>query len=102
VTSSSSTQLNQLLEQKRENILALAAKYGARNVRISGSVARGEAGPDSDVDFLVELEPERSLLDQVALIQELSDLLGCQVDVATERGLREPMRQRILHDAVPL
>ncbi len=102
MTSSSSTRLNQLLEQKRGDILALAAKYGARNVRIFGSVARGEAGPDSDVDFLVELEPERSLLDQVALIQDLSDLLGCQVDVATDKGLWEPIRERILHEAVPL
>lgn len=102
MTSSSSTRLNQLLEQKREDILALAAKYGARNVRIFGSVARGEARADSDVDFLVEFEPERSLLDRVALIQDLSDLLGCQVDVATDRGLREPIRQRILHEAVPL
>ncbi|MBV8887822.1 MAG: nucleotidyltransferase family protein [Chroococcidiopsidaceae cyanobacterium CP_BM_RX_35] len=102
MTSSSSTRLNQLLEQKREDILELAAKYGARNVRIFGSVARGEAGPDSDVDFLVELEPERSLLDRVALIQDLSDLLGCQVDVANEKGLREPIRQRVLREAVPL
>ena len=102
MTSSSSTRLNQLLEQKREDILALAAKYGARNVRIFGSVARGSAGPDSDIDLLVELEPERSLLDRVALSQDLSDLLGCQVDVATEKGLREPIRQRILHQAVPL
>ena len=100
MTSSSSTRLNQL-EQKREDILALAAKYGARNVRIFGLVARGEARPDSDVDFLVELEPERSLLDQVALIQDLSDLLGCRVDVATDKGLREPIRERILHKAVP-
>lgn len=67
-----------------------------------GSVARGEARADSDVDFLVDLEPGRSLLDRVALIQDLEDLLGCRVDVATEKGLKDRVRERVLREAVPL
>lgn len=92
----------QLLQAKREAILQIANKHGAYNVRIFGSVARGEATPDSDVDFLVNLEPGRSLLDHAALILELEALLGCKVDVATERGLRERIRHRVLQEAIPL
>jgi uncharacterized protein len=92
----------ELLEEKREEILCLAAKHGASNVRIFGSVVRGEDRPDSDVDFLVELEADRSLLDRVALIQDLEDLLGRKVDVATVKGLRDVWRDRILKEAVPL
>lgn len=92
----------ELLQEKREEILHLAAKHGASNVRIFGSMARGEATPDSDVDFLVELEAGRSLLDRVALIQDLEDLLGRKVDVATVKGLRHIWRDRILKEAVPL
>ena len=91
-----------MLEEKREEILRLAAKHGASNVHIFGSVARGEARADSDVDFLVELESSRSLLDRVALIQDLEDLLGRKVDVATVKGLRDVWRDRILKEAVPL
>jgi predicted nucleotidyltransferase len=91
-----------LLQEKREEILHLAAMHGASNVRIFGSVARGESRPDSDVDFLVELESGRSLLDRVALIQDLEDLLGRKVDVATVKGLRDVWRDRILNEAVPL
>lgn len=94
--------VRELLTIQRDEILRLAAKHGAFNVRIFGSVARGEARPDSDVDFLVEMESHRSLLDQVGLIQDLEDLLGRKVDVATETGLREHFRARILRDAVPL
>ena len=96
------TNIRELLDQKRQDILRIAAQHGAKNVRIFGSVARGEARPDSDVDFLVELEPERSLLDHVALMQDLSDLLGRRVEVATDKGLREHIRSRVLQDAVPL
>jgi uncharacterized protein len=92
----------QLLQAKREAILQIANKHGAYNVRIFGSVARGEATPDSDVDFLVNLEQGRSLLDHAALILELKALLGCKVDVATERGLRERIRHRVLQEAIPL
>ncbi len=94
--------LKELLTEKRDEILSLATKYGAFNVRIFGSVARGEETADSDVDFLVELEPGRNLLDRIALIQDLEDLLGRKVDVATVKGLREYFRDRILNEAVPL
>jgi len=92
----------ELLQERREDILRIAAQHGASNVRIFGSVARGETRPDSDVDFLVELEPSRSLLDRIALIQDLEDLLGKKVDVATERGLRQCLRDRILNEALLL
>ncbi len=94
--------INQLLQEKRSEILNLAARHGASNVRIFGSVARGEAKSGSDVDFLVEMEPGRSLLDRVALIQDLEDLLGRKVDVANLRGLRDIWRDRILNEAIPL
>ncbi len=94
--------IGELLQEKREEILSLASKHGAFNVRIFGSVVRGEDRPDSDVDFLVELEADRSLLDRVALIQDLEDLLGRKVDVATVKGLRDVWRDRILKEAVPL
>jgi len=90
------------LRSRRAEILALARKHGARNVRIFGSVARGDAGPTSDVDFLVELEEGRSLLDHAALLLDLKDLLGCDVDVVTDRGLKPRIRDRVLREAVPL
>ena len=92
----------EVLRAKREEILRLASKYGARNVRIFGSVALGEAKLGSDVDVLVDLEPGRSLLEHAALMLELEELLRCKVDVATERGLRARVRDRVLREAVPL
>jgi predicted nucleotidyltransferase len=86
----------------RDEILRLAAKRGAYNVRIFGSVARGDARPDSDVDVLVDLEPNRSLLDLGGLLMDLQDLLGRKVDVATERMLHWYMRERVLREAVAL
>ena len=94
--------VDKLLKDKREDILRIAAKYGAHNVRIFGSVARGEADDKSDIDVLVELEPGRSLLDHAALQLELEKLLGCKVDVATERSLRPRIRDRVLQEALPL
>jgi predicted nucleotidyltransferase len=91
-----------LANTKREEIKELAANYGARNVRLFGSVARHEAGSDRDVDLLVDLEPDRSLFDLGGLLMELQDLLGCKVDVVTEQGLRPRIRARVLRDAVPL
>ncbi|OGO62569.1 MAG: nucleotidyltransferase [Chloroflexi bacterium RBG_19FT_COMBO_50_10] len=90
------------LREKRQQILALAEKYGARNVRVFGSVARGDARPDSDIDFLVELEPGRSLFDLGGLLYELQSLLGVEVDVVTEKGLRARIRERVLQEAIPL
>ena len=94
--------IDELLQEKREEILRIAARRGAYNVRVFGSVARGEAGPDSDVDFLVELDPSRSLLDLGGLLMDLQDLLECEVDVLTEAGLRDRIRQRVLSEARPL
>jgi predicted nucleotidyltransferase len=94
--------LNEILREKREEILRIAAKHGAYNVRIFGSVARGEADEASDVDVLVELSPERSLFDLGGLLMDLESLLGCNVDVVTVRGLRKRIRERVLREAVPL
>ena len=94
--------LNERLQENRAEILGLATKYGAYNVRVFGSVARGEADSDSDVDFLVELEPGRSLLDLGGLLMELQELLGCPVDIVTVQGLRSRIRDRVLCEAIPL
>ena len=90
------------LKAKRTDILRLAGRHGATDVRIFGSVARGEAGSDSDVDFLVKMAPERSLLDHVALWQDLEDLLGRKVDLVSEKALHRLMRDQILKEDVPL
>jgi predicted nucleotidyltransferase len=91
-----------LLRERREEILRIAARHGARNVRVFGSVARGEAGDESDVDLLVEFEPGRTLLDQPDLVVELEELLGRKVHVVTEGGLYWLLRRRILKEARPL
>jgi uncharacterized protein len=90
------------LHSKREEILRLAAGHGAHNVRVFGSVARGEAGPESDVDFLVDLEPGRSLLDLSRLTLALEDLLGRKVDVVPVSSVYWLLRRRILKEAQPL
>ena len=90
----------ELLKEKRAEILSMAAKYGARNVRIFGSMARGEADAQSDIDFLVEMEPGRSLLDLGGLQAELEALFGCPVDVVTDKGLKARIRGRVLAQAV--
>jgi predicted nucleotidyltransferase len=94
--------VDELVRNKREEVLRIARQYGARNVRVFGSVARGEATPDSDVDFLVDMEPGRSLFDLGGLLMDLQELLGRRVDVVTERGLRERLRERVLREARPL
>ncbi|MEA5504194.1 nucleotidyltransferase family protein [Halotia wernerae UHCC 0503] len=94
--------IKELLLPFREEILKIAAKYGAYNVRVFGSVARGEARPDSDVDFLVELEPGRNLLDRIALMQDLEELLNRKVDVAKLNNLHKLIRERVLSEAVAL
>lgn len=90
------------LQKRRDEILRVAIGHGARNVRVFGSVARGEAGPESDVDLLVDMEPGRSLLDLGGLLMDLQELLGCPVDVVTPGGLRERIRERVLQEATPL
>ncbi len=92
----------ELIRTKREEILRIAARYGARNVRVFGSAARGESKPDSDIDILVEWEAGRSLLDHVALMQDLEDLLGVKVDVVTKDALHRYIRDEVLAEAKPL
>jgi len=86
----------------RHDIAAIAARHGARNLRVFGSVARREADEGSDLDLLVEMEPGRSLFDMGALLMELRELLGVPVDVVTEKGMHDRMRQRVLSEAIPL
>lgn len=90
------------MQDKREKILRICAKYGAKNVRVFGSVARGQADAESDFDFLVELEPGRSLFDLGGIQYELEQLLGRSVDVVTERGLKARIRDRVRREASPL
>lgn len=87
---------------KRGRLLDLAARHGACNLRVFGSLARGEADAASDLDLLVDLEPGRSLVDLGALLADLEVELGARVDVVTEAGLRPALRERVLRDAVPL
>lgn len=92
----------ELLGERREALLRIAAAHGARNVRVFGSAARGEAGPDSDLDLLVELEPGVTLLRHAAMARELTALLGRPVHVVSDRGLRPRVRERVLREAQPL
>ena len=94
--------LNKLLKEKRQAVMALAAGYGAKNVRVFGSVVRAEARSDSDIDLLVKMEEGQSLLDLSALVCDLRDLLGVKVDVVSEDGLYWLLRRRILNEARPL
>ena len=94
--------VDELLKSKREDVLLIAAQHGAHNVRIFGSAARGEAGPSSDLDFLVEMDEGRSLLDLAGLWQDLERLLGRKVDVVEPEGLHWYIRDRVLKEAVSL
>jgi len=94
--------LNALRSDRREEILRLARQRGAYNLRVFGSVARGQANEDSDLDLLVEWEPQRSLLDHAGLVQDLQELLGVRVQVGTEKSLHWYVRDRILQEAKPL
>jgi predicted nucleotidyltransferase len=80
----------------------VASQYGAYNVRIFGSVARGDADEQSDLDLLVAMQPGRSLFDLGGLLSALEDLLGCSVDIVTEKGLRDRIRCRVLQEAIIL
>jgi predicted nucleotidyltransferase len=90
------------LRQKRNDILRIAARYGARNLRVFGSVARGDDRAHSDVDLLVDMDPDRSLLDLVGLGQDLEELLDRRVDVLTGVSLHPALRDRILAESRPL
>jgi len=94
--------LDVLRTERRAEILGIAERHGARNLRVFGSVVRGEATPASDLDLLIDWEPGRSLLDHAALVLDLQDLLGARVEVGTERSLHWYVRDRILREAVPL
>ena len=94
--------ITEIIGEQREQILALAAKYGASNVRVFGSVVRGTADKDSDIDFLVDLEEGRSLFDLGGMLMDLQDLLQREVDVVTEKGLHWYIRDKILKEAKPL
>ena len=91
-----------LLERERENVLRTAARHLASNIRVFGSVARGDDGPGSDIDLLVDFEPHASLLDLIALKQELDQLLNRRTDVVTTDSVSPFLRQRILDEARPL
>ncbi|MDZ4774102.1 MAG: nucleotidyltransferase family protein [Planctomycetota bacterium] len=88
--------------KRRDDILRLAARHGARNVRVFGSVARGQDDEDSDVDLLVDMDPGRSLLDLGGLSSDLEALLDRRVDIVTMAGLRDRIRERVLGEAKAL
>jgi len=94
--------LSELLREKRQEILEVAAKHGAYNVRIFGSVVRGEEGPESDVDLLVDAGPKTSSWFPAGLIIDLEELMGCEVDVVTEGDLHWYIKDEVLKEAVPL
>lgn len=91
---------SELLKEKREEILRITARHGARNVRVFGSVARGEDTPESDIDLLVLYDPGITLFDHASLVRELEALLGRKVEVVSERGLRPRIKDRVLREAV--
>jgi predicted nucleotidyltransferase len=90
------------LRKRRAQIVAAASAHGARNLRVFGSVARGEASEDSDLDLVVDFDATRSLMDHGELVMDLEEMLGCRVDVVSGRGLSGRFRARVLADAVPL
>ena len=93
--------IQDLVAERRRAILEIAANHGVRRVRVFGSAGRGEATAQ-DLDLLIDLEPGRSLLDEVGFWQDVEELLGCEVDIVTERGMSPYLRDRILAEARPL
>lgn len=94
--------MDEVILPNREKILQIAEQYGARQVRVFGSVARRQDDAGSDIDFLVDMEPGRSLLDLGGLLVDLEKLLNSKVDVVTEHGLKERIRDRVVNEAVLL
>jgi len=94
--------IQEIVQGKKEQVLELAARHGASNVRIFGSVANGTAEEESDIDFLVDLEKGRSLFDLGGLLMDLQQLFDCKVDVVTENGLHWYIKERILSEAKPI
>ena len=94
--------IHEAIREKRDAIVGIAAKYGATNVRLIGSFARGEARDDSDVDLLVKWSEGSSLLDQASLMLELEQLLGRRVDIASDGWVKASIRESVYRDAVPL
>lgn len=94
--------IKHMLIEKRDDIRAVAAKHGALNVRVFGSVARGEAGPDSDIDFLIDAGPNTSSWFPAGLILDLEEILNRRVEVVTEKALNPYIRDYVLREAIPL
>ena len=94
--------LEELLKKNKNRILKIAQKYGAKNIRVFGSVARRQATASSDIDLLVDMEPDRSLMDMGGFLSEAQKLLGCRVDVFTEKMLRKRIRTTVLKEAAKL
>jgi len=94
--------LEERFKRHRDAVIALAVNHGAQKPRVFGSVVRGEAGPESDIDLLVKMEEGRSLFDLSALVLDLQELLGVKVDVVSEDGLYWLLLRRILKEARPL
>ncbi len=94
--------IEQLLREKRDDIRTVAAKHGAYNIRIFGSVVRGEAGPDSDIDILIDVGPTTSSWFPAGLILDLEEILGRRVEVVTEKALNPYIREYVLREAIPL
>ncbi|MEO0375991.1 MAG: nucleotidyltransferase family protein [Cyanobacteria bacterium P01_A01_bin.17] len=90
------------LFKQRDQILKIASKHGASNIQVFGSFVREENIPGSDLDLLAELDTQRTLLDQIALIQDLEELLGCKVDLVEPDCLHEAIRSQVLQEAIPL
>ena len=90
------------IQQMRDAIIELARHHGASNIRLFGSVARGDATESSDVDLIVRFDPSRSLFDHGGLIVDLEELLGVKVDVASQAGMRERFRDHVMKDVIPL
>lgn len=96
------TDIEALLKARRDDILRVAKRHGAYNIRIFGSVARREADSESDIDLLVDVEPGRTLFDLSELLNDLQELLGHNVDIVTEKSLHSRIRERVLKEAMPL